>query len=179
VSKPQRTEGRFKLEEIDAATPNESQTVTASEASLDHSDDIVRPTSGTELLNHQTASGRGSFTIFNGTSRDAVVVLLESEVQRRAIYIRANDQATLAKVASGTYEAIFMSGDSWDGTTFRKGAIFEKFEDVADFREARDGDRITYSTFEVTLHSTVDGNAKTESIPPFQLVADVHLERTP
>src|SRR4029078_195971 len=89
--------------------------------------DVRRPESGDELL-IATETGLGSLKVRNGTSPDAVVVLCEGDLQRRAVYIREHDVATLPKIARGSYVLRFVSGKSWNGSEFLTSASYSEFD---------------------------------------------------
>lgn len=136
---------------------------------------VERPDSGVELIGGSD-TGLGTLNVRNGTSRDAVVVLYEGDLQRRAVYIWAGSVAAIPRVAAGSYTARFTSGAWWNGEEFLKETTFLEFERPLVFEERPETDGIAYSDFDLTLQRVVGGNARTRSTAPFKLSHQVPLE---
>lgn len=136
---------------------------------------VERPESGAELI-VTAETGLGSLNVRNGTNPDAVVILYQGDVQRRAAYIRASNAAAIPKVAAGTYNVRFTSGRWWNGEEFLKEATFSEFERPLVFAETQEEDGIAYSDFKLTLNRVIGGNARTRPTPPFKLSKQIPLE---
>jgi hypothetical protein len=136
---------------------------------------VERPDSGVELIGGSD-TGLGTLNVRNGTSRDAVVVVYQGDLQRRAVYIWAGSAAAIPKVAAGSYTARFTSGAWWNGEEFLKETTFLEFERPLVFAEKPETDGIAYSDFDLTLQRIVGGNARTRSTAPFKLSKQVPLE---
>jgi len=84
-----------------------------------HSDPpLVRPTTGYEWQ-MPSNGGRGELSVTNGTGKDGVAELFErlsddSLRARRAVYVRAQEDASLHGIAPGTYLLRFMLGMDWN-----------------------------------------------------------------
>jgi len=128
---------------------------------------------GTVVKKRTGRKGLGTLMIENGTVKDAIVKMVSNSEPDKAycaIYIQANSQVKIAGVNRGTYELWFSLGQDWD----RKKQIFladksyAKFENRLDFGETRSEDylgnaNIVYSTWRMTLHPVVSGNARQSS----------------
>jgi hypothetical protein len=136
---------------------------------------VERPESGAELI-VAAETGLGSLNVKNGTSPDAVVILYQGDVQRRAAYVRASDAAAIPKVAAGTYSVRFTSGRSWNGEEFLNEAIFSEFERPLVFAETEKEDGIIFSNFTLTLNPVVGGKERTRQTPKFKLSKQMPLE---
>ena len=119
-----------------------------------------RPRSSAELGGRARGAG-GRLVVINGTTYDAVAVLVDADTDepRRAIYIRQGERGVMTRVPVGVYLLQFQLGDDWiaEEGRFCTVASTEHFEDPLEF----DG-----SGWEVTLHPVVGGTAATEPIPP-------------
>lgn len=132
----------------------------------------VRYASGTNLIPPQDENGRGVLTISNGTGSDAIVKLVDSETNktRRMIYIQAYSEAKINSIGVGDYILKFAFGTGYDSSqdTFLHAQSFSRFDDILEFREYKTVEglrrRVRWTTFEVTLHSVIDGNARTSPI---------------
>jgi hypothetical protein len=105
----------------------------------------------------------GGFAFENGTSSDAVAVLIEAVTNRprRAIFIRNGESGAMTAVPQGTYRLRFHLG--WQWTNARRFCRFlstSDFEDAFDFNEITEDNSTRYDAHEVTLHPVLLGNAK-------------------
>lgn len=115
--------------------------------------------------------GLGKLSIDNGTDLDSVAKLINgSRKSIITVYIKAHNSYTIDGIAVGRYELFFAHGRDWDSSTnsFLLSRSFSKFEDSFDFTvhdEYRsDGTYQVYSTYSVTLHPVVGGEAKTDTV---------------
>lgn len=154
----------------------EQQSKVEQEKLLDALYEATRPGSGSQTAD-SPERGLGAFHVRNSTGRDAVVVLMQGDAQKRAVYVRDGERATIARVAVGAYEIRFATGRWWDGTEFRKDGRYQEFDRAAVFDEKPGEQGTTYSEFEVSLQPVVGGNARTRSITPFKLSGEVVLEK--
>jgi hypothetical protein len=81
----------------------------------------------------------------------------------------------MSNVAPGEYEIVFTTGDHWTGHQFNDAASYMRFERSAFFAERVDDDGVHYAEIEATLNRVLNGNTRTEHIPPFQL--DILVEQ--
>jgi hypothetical protein len=136
---------------------------------------VERPESGVALM-RGSDTGLGTLNVRNGTGRDAVVVMFEMDLQRRAVYIRTGTTAAIPRVAPGSYTVRFTSGAWWNGEEFLKETTFLEFDRPVVFEETSKADGIQYSDFDLTLQAVIGGNVRTSSTPPFRLLKDVFLQ---
>lgn len=112
-------------------------------------------------------SGRSWLDVVNGTSRDAVVKLVDgTNTAVRFVYVVANNRARLEGIEPGSYRVRFASGQDWDsaGRRFRRDPAFTEFRDPFDFTVTNLGTMIQYTTGEITLNPVRGGNAPSNSI---------------
>jgi hypothetical protein len=76
------------------------------------SSEVLRPGSGAEI-GGRFRGGRGRLDVTNGTDSEAVVVLTQADVGKRAIYIRAGESGAITSIPIGTYSVQFQLGDHW------------------------------------------------------------------
>lgn len=118
-----------------------------------------RPPTGTIQPNKQ-GGGYGELTVDNGTTNDSVVILTRDGQSIVAAYIRAQDNFTLKGIRDGTYYLYFTSGFEWNGEEFTKSPSYQRFEEASTFTTTA----TTYTTWSVTLHAVVGGNASAEPV---------------
>lgn len=122
--------------------------------------------------NKKYFGGIGKLTIRNGTSNDAVVKLVSTKINESilTIYIRRNSDFTIGKIKDGVYKLYFVLGRHYleDTQEFLQDCSFLVFDDEFPFTtnqyHMNDVIRTSYSTWEVTLHSVIGGNAKARNI---------------
>ncbi len=133
------------------------------------SESVIRPRSSQEL-GGAYRGGLSSLRIVNGTSLDAVAVLVEAlpAQPRRAIYIRANETGRITQIPPGVYQLQFQLGSSWPsgGSAFCQIRGTSEFDRSLPFEERETDDGVEYSNAEVTLHPVPQGTATTHIIPP-------------
>src|SRR5262249_50754257 len=130
----------------------------------------VRPISGSEIAPPSGVRGRGSLRIINHTETDAAVKLVDTRIRGVAhfVYVRAGDDATVRGIGEGVYRVMYTQGRDWEphAMRFQRQPLFEEFEDLLHFTERDTSDGVIHSTYELTLHKVLDGNAKTRRIGP-------------
>jgi hypothetical protein len=98
--------------------------------------ELSRPSNGRELIEH-TRNGHGELTVDNGSSEDAVAVLVDARTGKtfRAMYIRAGTTAKMLEVDPGQYRLQFAHGQYWDAESwsFCEPAGISEFEETLDF----------------------------------------------
>jgi len=103
--------------------------------------------------------------VHNGTGYDAVLTLLDAEVNavRRHVYLRARDVLTIADIAPCRCRLFFALGTDWDvvAEEFRESASFAVFDDLLQFTEFETERGVEWATFSVTLHPVPEGRART------------------
>lgn len=115
-------------------------------------------------------SGLGSLTIDNRTGKDAVVALCADDYSPpvKAVYVRANSECTIQNIPPGDYTVRFVLGTEWN-PNWAEFTLIEHakvFEQTLSFREVQLYGSIQYSTFRLTLHEVVGGNAPTDTESP-------------
>lgn len=134
---------------------------------------VIRPVSSEEL-GREHRGGLGKVQILNGTSWDAVAVLVEMPVgvPQRAIYIRSGEVGKITQIPTGVYRLQFQFGRSWHVNRYFC-EIFgtSEFAESFGFEEKITNQGVEYSTWEITLHPVPEGEARTSTIPSsdFQL----------
>lgn len=127
----------------------------------------VRPRSGAEL-GSRYRGGLGELRVANGTDADAVAVLIDnqSELPRRAIFIRSGESGTMTSVPSGRYRLRFQLGSEWLAERrFCRPRRTSEFDSAFDFDEVESAGGIRYSVHKVTLHPVPEGTARTHVVP--------------
>jgi len=105
--------------------------------------------------------------VLNGTDADAVAVLLEDGIPRRAIYIRTREYGLITQVPAGGYTLHFQLGSQWlEERRFCVIAGTSAFERSLDFEERHSDNGVTYTTIDVTLNAVPEGNTRTHPILP-------------
>lgn len=79
----------------------------------------------------------------------------------RWVYVRAGQEVTLQGIQAGTYRLLFSTGQAWDSVLnrFACGRANREFDDLLVFEEIQENNATRYTTFSVTLHPVVRGNA--------------------
>lgn len=130
--------------------------------------EIVRYATGKNLITPQNTGGRGTLLISNGTSSDAIAKLVDVETNKtiRLTYIQANSDLTVKNIRVGNYVLKFSLGNGYipDSGKFQYSQSYSRFDEVLNFEEHREGDRLVWANFSVTLNKVLYGNAKTSSI---------------
>jgi hypothetical protein len=112
--------------------------------------------------------GSSQLTVKNGNPVDAVFKLVDraSGQTLRFVYVQANQEVTLDDLASCSCDLRFATGLDWDASQqrFLRSAAFFAFSDPMDFVVEPEGDHLYWTTYEVTLHRILGGNAATETL---------------
>lgn len=80
-----------------------------------------RPESGTDVR-APIGTGRGTLSIRNDATADAVIVMRGEREQRRTLYVRRGEKITMLDVAPGEYEIVLLLGTDWLGQNFAEPA---------------------------------------------------------
>jgi hypothetical protein len=124
------------------------------------------------IIQNLYRNGDGVLKIDNGTSRDAVIKLVD-EKQGRVIvefYVRAGNLVAINQIPDGKFRVMLASGTDWDreGYEFTREKSFAKFDKLADYVtiERSEGDQVYSQSDEITLtlHKVPHGNATTTKI---------------
>jgi hypothetical protein len=118
-----------------------------------------RPLTGVIQPNKQ-GGGYGELTVDNGTANDSVIILTRDGQSVVSAYIRAQENLTFKGIRDGTYFLYFTSGSEWNGEEFTKSPSYQRFEEASTFTTTA----TTYTTWSVTLHAVVGGNASAEPV---------------
>jgi hypothetical protein len=124
------------------------------------------------IISGQPLKGNGRLTIDNGTSRDAVIKIVDSKTSHalEAFYIQGQNQVSIGQIPDGDMIIYFASGMDFDpvhrGFTREKG--FSRFVDTLPFTTSvaitASGTQSESTTFTITLHPVVNGTAKTNTV---------------
>lgn len=129
---------------------------------------VPRPETGTEFVDF-SEKGLGQLRIHNGTSHDAVALLVRTTDGEpyRAVFVRSGDWAEVREIAQGTYRLRFQLGSDWLASArFCHVHGTKEFVQPLSFQEiAFPSGTVRYSIFQVTLHAVVGGTAPTRHIP--------------
>lgn len=149
-------------------TNQQSNTSSESSPSPTPSPETVRYATGKNLIAPQNAGGRGTLDISNGTSTDAIAKLVDVGTSKtlRKIYIQANNNLTVKNIKVGNYFLKFSLGSGYIPETekFQYSQSFSQFDAPFNFAENREGNRIVWNTYSITLNKVLYGNAKSSSI---------------
>ena len=124
------------------------------------------------MISKLSLIGNGRLTVQNGTGRDAVIKVVDEPARLSvvAFYVSAGQTASVEQLPDGDFRVLFASGTDWDSAagTFTRDKTFAKFYSVLNFVTTEstraDGVYTQYSTFTLTLHKVVHGNAKTSKV---------------
>lgn len=122
----------------------------------------ARRPSSNEDLGGDFRRGKGEFEISNGTSYDAVAVLMDARTRHpgRAIYIRRGEKGRMIGIPVGSYRLQFQLGAAWtSGKRFCYPVSKSEFDRTFDFDEHRLSDRLEYWEWSVTLNGVIGGTA--------------------
>lgn len=115
-------------------------------------------------------SGLGRLTIDNQTSRDAVVVLYDTQTRSplSAVYVRRGNRCQVSRIPPGDYQVFFVLGVDWNPNYAEFSIVYyaKKFENELSFREIPQYGGIEYTTYRLTLHEVVGGTARTTIVSP-------------
>lgn len=130
--------------------------------------ETVRYATGKNLIVPQNTGGRGTLLVTNGTSSDAIAKLVDVKTNKtiRLTYIQANSDFTLKNIRIGNYILKFSLGNGYipDTGKFQSSQSFSRFDETLNYDERREGNRIVWSNYSVTLNKVLYGNARTSSI---------------
>lgn len=142
-------------------TPTPTPIPTPTPTLNDNQGETVRPPSG--IIYTTDTSGWGELTVENGLDQDGVVILTSMDDETvMSTYIRSDDEYTMDDIPDGLYQVYFCTGSSWDESSakFTKDVYYRRFEDNFEFETTV----TAYTTYEITLHGVVGGQAYTESV---------------
>lgn len=129
----------------------------------------ARPANGA-FIGSGSRGGRGTLTIENGGSGDAMVALAGTKGGKPAfsVYVRKGKKYTVKGIRDGDYRAYFTGGTGWDpkARAFAHDCQFERFEDPMDYKTTTTATRIQWSTWTIDLEKTPLGTAKTSEVDP-------------
>jgi len=128
---------------------------------------LYRPQTGTEVGGGK-GIGPGVLKVINGTSYDAVVLLVAppTDTPRRALFVRKGETGTLKSINDGVYLLRYQLGSEWlvDGR-FNRPHKTTEFESTLDFFSHESVSGTTYNSYEITLHEVPYGNERSRQIP--------------
>jgi len=124
------------------------------------------------IISGQPLKGNGRLTIDNGTPRDAIIKIVDSQTGHalEAFYIQGRNQVSIGQIPDGEIMIYFASGIDFDRTHggFTCEKAFSRFVDTLPFTtsltKTEAGTQMESTTFTITLHPVVNGTAKTNSV---------------
>ncbi|MGH3774955.1 MAG: hypothetical protein ACRDRR_04350 [Pseudonocardiaceae bacterium] len=121
-----------------------------------------------EFVRAGSRTGRGELTIDNGGGQDAVISLATSKNPAFSVYVRNGSKYTVKGIRDGTYEIFFTTGVDWDrqNRTFTRDRTLQRFDDTMKFTTTKTSTEIRWSTWTITLHSVIGGNANSREVNP-------------
>jgi hypothetical protein len=123
--------------------------------------DVLRPRTSAELGGRHRG-GLGRLRVMNGTAEDAVAVLVQSGVPKRAIYVRTQEEGIMTSIPVGEYHLHFQRGSRWLNTRrFCDVTTTSQFAETFDFYETEEDDGTRFKEVRVSLHAVPHGNART------------------
>jgi|GEM_PF-3156986 len=123
---------------------------------------------GTEVRKRRNLNGRGELTVENGTSYDAVVLLvdLNSGKTIRTFYVVTGNAFTERQISPGLYGLFFGTGTDWNTATkkFNSAASYSHFGENLEYTEKIDQDteKVEMITYKVSLQPVLGGSAEIE-----------------
>lgn len=119
-------------------------------------------------LRSGSRTGRATFSIHNGGTRDAVITLARGKKPVISVYVRRKSKFTVAGVRDGTYRVYYTTGIDWDAKarSFTRSCVFQRFEDPFPFKTTRTATQILWKNWQITLHQVRGGNARTAPVDP-------------
>jgi hypothetical protein len=123
---------------------------------------------GTKLFEDRATGGNGELEAVNGTSYDAVVMVVDagSGTRYREVYIKAQDTSIMHRLDSGSYLVLFATGVGWNESTeqFERQAAYYQFGKTLAFEETSDRYAVHYEHHTITLHAVPRGNVRVKSL---------------
>ena len=134
--------------------------------------DYPEPDNGFVFKNDMPTGGRGSLKIINGCPSHSVVKLVDTlkNAATYVVFVRANSEVSIPRIADGGYRLLFSSGHGWDDIDGRfknregSSAFEEPLIYTTKVEKRGDGDYTASRRMEVTLNSIRGGNARTDTI---------------
>jgi hypothetical protein len=111
--------------------------------------------------------GYGQLTV-SASSEDAVVKLTQNGGIVRDIFIRGGTSTTVTSIPDGTFDVYFTAGVDWDGLAgrFTRSCTYNKFDNPVTFTTRYLSTSVEYTTYRLTLYSTLGGTARSSEVPP-------------
>lgn len=119
-------------------------------------------------IRSESRTGRGTLTIHNGGTQDAVITLVRSKRKVVSVYVRKKGKFTVSGVRDGKYRIYFTTGVDWDpkARSFTRSCSFSQFDDPLGFRTTYSSTLVRWQTWRITLHRITGGNARTRNVDP-------------
>jgi hypothetical protein len=119
-------------------------------------------------IRSESRTGRGTLTIHNGGTHDAVVTLVRGKSKVISVYVRKKGKFTVSGVRDGKYRIYFTTGADWDrkAKSFTRSCSFSQFDDPLGFKTTYTSTHVRWQTWRITLHRITGGNARTRNVDP-------------
>jgi hypothetical protein len=112
--------------------------------------------------------GHGELKVDNGTTEDAVVRLSDVATDGTVCWfsVQAHSSAHMKHIPQGRFTLAFTTGLNWNESEdiFTWHPSYDQFDQVFEFNEQRDSERVRYNTISVTLNPVLFGNVRTKTI---------------
>ncbi|WP_349690149.1 hypothetical protein [Actinopolymorpha sp. B11F2] len=117
-----------------------------------------------QFVRSGSRTGNGTLVIDNGGDTDAFVAFATGKSQTFSVYVRKGGTFTVHGIRYGTYTGYFATGEDFDSRAkgFTRNCGFEKFDEPFSYPSGYQ------STFTITLHTVVGGDASTTELDPNQ-----------
>jgi len=113
-------------------------------------------------------AGPGKLSVHNGTDRHAICKLIDIRTGKKicSFVIIANSRQGISGIVDGVFRVIFAYGDSiiYGSDRFRLPSGFSEFREQFDFATTPKSYGYQYSSYNVTLHKVIGGNARLGTI---------------
>jgi hypothetical protein len=126
-----------------------------------------RPSNGT-FIRSGDRNGRGTFTIDNGGSDDALIALRKGKKTFISVYVRHGKKYKVSGIPDGNYTIFFSGGAAWDAKAraFAEDCEFERYNDPIDYRTTTTATRIQWQTWTIELDRLGTGPDPTSEVDP-------------
>lgn len=176
-SRPKSQSGRSGLSNPVDLTPIASAVLNQNTAPI--TAPVLRPARSlpaSSTISYSARDGSGVLMVSNGTSRDASVKLVNAKEHTLVahFYVKAGDVYSIDNLPDGVARLYFAIGTDWESAEkkFTRDVSWSEFDrelrfatDVRHSRTREGVETITTSAkVEVTLHSVIEGNARTSRI---------------
>jgi DNA-binding transcriptional MocR family regulator len=120
------------------------------------------------IIRDLRSGGQGELTVINGTNRDAVVVVLNTQAGGLlvAFYVRAGDTVIMPDISDGLHRIVFGQGIDWDSKKrdFTRNVSFSAFERLFRFKTIQKKQQIQLTKAKISLNPIAGGTGKVKPL---------------